>query len=253
MRVAIQTISWGRHLKDVGALLRQIHEIGYEGVEFAQHPGELGPPDVLYESLTRLGLTLVGLAGGALAEKIDHVRRFLFAQKLALLQGSRSAAAVARLPSAYEPYIYVDEWEGQRSQDALADGYTLALHPHMFKSVQTAQEAEEFLRGHPRLRFLPDTAHLKAAGEDVVAVLTRNYARIEALHLKDWAAEFGRAYPFYSRGFVELGKGDVPLDDVIDFLKAKAYRGWLVVEQDASEAPLESARQSRRWLQERGI
>ncbi len=108
-----------------------------------------------------------------------------------------------------QPYIYLDKWEGKAADDALRIGMTLALHPHMFKQIQTTADVDDYLGKHGGLRFLPDTAHLTVAGEDVKAVIDNHYGRIEAIHLKDWTAEYGRAYQFYGRGFVELGEGDV--------------------------------------------
>src|SRR5207245_577614 len=118
---------------------------------------------------------------------------------------------------------------------------------------QTSADAEEYFAKHKSLQFLPDTAHLTVAGEEVVNVIDRYYRRIEAIHLKDWTAEYGRAYQFYARGFVELGKGDVPLENVIKYLNQRSYKKWVVVEQDVARDPFQSAQASRNWLRERGI
>jgi inosose dehydratase len=250
MRVAMQTISWGPHPDNIETMLKEVVDAGYGGVELAQHPKVLGPVPQLYELLQNR-LTLVGVSGGALSEKIAFVEEFIRIDKeKAGAPGIYSIApnAATALGRERSPYVYVDEWEGKRSEDALESNVALALHPHMFKSVQTAQEAENLLKQFPKLRFLPDTAHLTVAGEDVVSTLERNFDQIAAIHLKDWTAEFGRAYQFYSRGFVELGKGDVVLGKILTFLKSRNYQGWLVVEQDASSSPLMSAKSSRVWL-----
>ena len=248
MRVAIQTLSWGRQ-PDVGQMLADVAAVGYAGVELAQHPDVLGPADELHARLTGLGLVCLGLSGGSLDEKCRYMTRYSTAILLAKLQGKSAAAAAAGRRSARpSPYLYVDEWEGQRSVEALV-GNTLALHPHMFKSFQTAREAEELLTRYPDLWLLPDTAHLTVAGEDVIGVLNRNFDRIIAVHLKDWTAEYGRAYHFYSRGFVELGRGDVRPAEVIRFLQLRGYQDWIVVEQDSTTDPVGSARASREWLQ----
>jgi sugar phosphate isomerase/epimerase len=119
----------------------------------------------------------------------------------------------------------------------------------MFKPVQTAQEAEKLLKEHEDLRFLPDTAHLTIAGEDVLELLERNMNRLVGVHLKDWASEFGRSYQFYSRGFgVQFGYGDVRLSEIMEFLKSKKYNGWIVVEQDVADDPPEAVRNCREWL-----
>jgi sugar phosphate isomerase/epimerase len=258
MQVGIETISWGTRVADVGKMLREVKEAGYTGVEFAQHPDELGPVNELYPTLSTLDLRCIGIAGGSLQEKIDFVRNYNAAERVSLVQTrAAKSGGLKWLPDSSagdnQPFIYVDEWEGQSSIDALRIGMTLALHPHMFKGIQTSADAEMYLGKYARLQFLPDTAHLTVAGQDVVKVIDRNYERIQAIHLKDWTAEFGRAYQFYSRGFVELGQGDVLLEEVIRFLKQRNYKRWIVVEQDVTPDPFQSALASRQWLRDHGI
>jgi sugar phosphate isomerase/epimerase len=245
MRLAIQTISWGQH-PDVEQMLRDIASLGYEGVELAQHPDALGTPDELFRRLSEHGLTLVGMAGGSLNEKIEYTTRYVTVVSQAALQAQPRDPESPR-PARLSPYLCVDEWEVERSAAALS-GNRLAVHPHMFKPVQTAREAEALLERYPSLWFLPDTGHLAVAGENVLDVLKQNYDRVIAVHLKDWIADYGRAYQFYSRGFVELGQGDVELSQIIEFLKSKRFGGWLVVEQDTTRDPCASARASRTWL-----
>jgi inosose dehydratase len=257
MQVGIQTISWGTPVRDVAQMLHEIKEAEYAGVEFAQNPDELGPVEALHRTLEGLGLRCLGIAGGSLHEKIDFVRKYTTAAQVSRV-ASRAAkgGGLKRLtyaPGDNPPYLYLDRWEGRSTEDALRIGMTLALHPHMFKEIQTSADAEEYLGKHAGLQFLPDTAHLTVAGEDVTEVIDRHYGRIEAIHLKDWTAEYGRAYQFYARGFVELGEGDVPLEDVIKYLNKRNYRKWVVVEQDVTRDPFCSARKSRQWLRERGI
>ena len=60
-----------------------------------------------------------------------------------------------------------------------------------------------------------------------------------------------------SRGvFPELGKGAVDFAAIVGELKARNYRGWIVVEQDVLPGmgtPLESARNNRRYLEQLGL
>jgi sugar phosphate isomerase/epimerase len=254
MYVAIQTISWGDRVIDVGRMLHEIKDAGYTGVEFYQHPDELGPPEELFRTMYGLGLRCIGIAGGSLNEKVDFVRKYTTAERVSrvslALQSGRKSQPSAPVD---QPYIYLDRWEGRAADDALRAGMTLALHPHMFKQIQTTADVESYLGKHAGLRFLPDTAHLTVAGEDIKAVIDNHFGRIEAIHLKDWTAEYGRAYQFYSRGFVELGQGDVPLGDVIKLLIKRSYKKWVVVEQDAPRNSFRAAVNSRQWLRQFGI
>jgi sugar phosphate isomerase/epimerase len=256
MQVAIQTISWGPRPNDLTGLLREIREAGYTGIEFYQHPADLELPESLYRKLNGLGLRCIGIAGGSLQEKVDFVRGYTRAEQVSLAQNIVAKGLKGRPPITTErttPYIYLDSWEGKAAEDALRIGMKLALHPHMFKQMQTLADVENLLENHTDLRFLPDTAHLTVAGEDIVKAIDHYYDRIDAIHLKDWRAEYGRAYQFYARGFAELGKGDVALEDVIGLLFRRGYKKWVVVEQDVSRDPLRSAVASRDWLRRRGI
>ncbi len=251
MRVAIETILWGQHPESLEKMLQDAKEAGYDGVELWQHPVFLSPAARLYGLLRDLDLCMVGISGGALDEKVPFLRELVAAEDEATRQSPDSHKRVITLPGGRKPHIYVDDWDEEQALKAFDSGFPLALHPHMYKSVQTAREAEALLEKHPKLRFLPDVAHLTVAGEDVVAVLDRNFDRLEAVHLKDWNAEFGRAYQFYARGFTELGRGDVELDKVIGLLKKREYSGWLIVDQDYTPCPRESAIESLRWLRAR--
>lgn len=255
MHVAIQTIAWGAHPRSIKEMLREIKEARYQGVEFAQHPDEIGPVEKLLELLADVRLRFVGIAGGALHERILFVNKFSeLSVKARPRTGKRGRSRKSAQSAMFRsPYVYLDDWEGLDPKSGLQMGPKLAVHPHMFKQIQTASEAERLLEDNNALRFLPDTAHLMVAGDDVVDVIDRNFRRIEAIHLKDWSAEYGRAYQFYSRGFVELGTGDVPVSDVVRYLKRKSFSGWIVVEQDMTEDPFRSANASREWLAKRGI
>ena len=101
--------------------------------------------------------------------------------------------------------------------------------------------------------MLPDVAHLTIANEDPLSVVKDNLDKIVAIHLKDWSPEFGRSYHFYSRGFCELGYGIVEFEALIEILREKNFKGWLVVEQDYSEEPNKSAKKSRDFLEALGV
>jgi sugar phosphate isomerase/epimerase len=249
MQVAMQTMSWGRR-PNVASMLREIKAAGYEGVELGQIPSVFQPITEFRQLLRESGLTLIGVANGSLKEKMGLVDEFV-----SFDQSNRALDAVIGPSSVpIKPYIYIDDWD-PLSTTALAQGYRLALHPHMFKPFQSERDFRPYLENplYAALAFLPDTAHLTVACENVVEVIARFYDRIEAIHLKDWTAEWGRDYLSYSRGFTELGMGEVRLCDVVRFLQSKGYKRWLVVEQEFSDDPVASAVQSRSWLAEQCI
>jgi sugar phosphate isomerase/epimerase len=280
MKVGYQTIPWGRALGDGGReMIETIREAGYAGVEIAQHPEQFGSAKALYELLRdydnpdvehRKELKLLGLAGGAISERIAFIDQLVDAENRDLLARKGKIDRVIGNKRPY-PYVYTDMWDNSGVTDATTKRWTFALHPHMFKPIQTASEALKVLREHPELRFLPDAAHLTIAGEDVIDVLkaafeiqTREedsdqnapnrFGPIIAIHLKDWTSEFGRSYQFYSRGFgVAFGQGEVKLDKIARFLVERGYNGWVVVEQDVVDDLVTAARGCRRWLQDKRI
>jgi sugar phosphate isomerase/epimerase len=234
-RYAVHSISWGH--APLKSLLEDAKTAGYTGVELFQHPRELGGAKPVLEEFLRFGLTLIGVTAGAFEERCEFVKEY--AALLGVDVGDRKV-----------PYIYVDEWrdEDLRFRDALNAGFRLAIHPHMYKPVQTLREAAALLDRYAALRFLPDTAHLTIAGDNPVEAVDAFSQRIDAIHLKDWREDVGRSYQFYGRGFCELGDGDVDLEEVLGMLLRRNFNGWLVVEQDSTQDPFSSAKRSIDWL-----
>lgn len=233
MRVAVHSIPWGRDAT-IEQIAKDAKDAGYEGVELFQHPYRtLNGPKAVADVLQQFGLTLVGVCGGALSDRIRFVNEYA---------GILNVSSI----DTRAPYVYLDEWRKVECIEAMSRGIKLALHPHMFKTVQTLAEAEEYLNSHPFLRLLPDTAHLTIAGDDPFRAIANNANRLAAIHIKDWRRDVGRSYQFYARGFCCLGDGD------IDFTKILAwchrFNGWMVVEMDVAVEPLESTRQSLKWL-----
>ena len=187
----------------------------------------------MFDTLKEFGLELVGVSGGTFSERCDFVKDY--AQECGQSIAHRAV-----------PYVYIDEWRTPEFPAALADGFPLALHPHMFKMIQTMSEAESLLNQFPRLRLLLDTAHLSIAGDNPVSAIQNNQHRLAGIHFKDWQSNVGRSYQFYSRGFCHLGEGDIDLIKVLAALHH--FDGWLVVEQDTSPNPRASIDTSLAWL-----
>lgn len=233
MKFAYQTIIWGSEISDIANVLDIIADAGYQGFEIAQAPSRLGIEGgitTLLELARSKKLELIGLAGGSLR------------QRLAFCESHRSS------------YLYVEGWDEIESPLAIEAGFTLALHPHVFKHVHRLEQAADLLERHPTLKFLPDTAHLYIAGDDPVDAIRTLQGRLAAVHLKDWTPEFGRSSHRYARGFIELGRGVVHPENVISELERQNYEGWVVVEQDCSRSdPQTSVIECAKWLRKRGL
>ncbi len=237
LRYAVQSITWGRAPLD--SMLREIKEAGYEGVELFQSPKSLGGTANIVDAFDHYALQLVGVASGSFADRCQLVREWATNRNLPL--GHLSV-----------PYVYVDEWRDsdERFEKALNEGFRIGLHPHMYKPVQTVKEAKAILDDpkHRQLGFIPDTAHLQIAGDDVAAAIRELSSRLTSIHLKDWKEDVGRSFQFYARGFCELGNGDVDLVPVLSEILKCRFSGWLVIEQDSSPEPCASTSRSLQWL-----
>src|SRR5579872_399823 len=139
IRFGYQTVIWGREIKDLELVLDTIAAFGYQGVEFAQSPANLfirdengfggSRPLADLEELLKLlkfrGLTLVGLSGGALEERIQFCGKFR------------------------DCFLYVED-VGESEWKALSQErpFRLALHPHWFMKVQRLSQARKKLKDY---------------------------------------------------------------------------------------------------------
>ncbi len=237
MRYAIQTIAWDDC--PLETIISDVKAAGYDGIELFQHPKDLGGVASLVQTCRENKITVVGMCAGSFPERCDLVKEFC--KEWGTSIDSQNA-----------PYVYCDEWKSSIHvfSDKLKEGYRVALHPHMYKPIQTMREAEVALNDHLRLLFLPDTAHLTIAGDDPAKAVQKFRRQLAAVHVKDWKVEVGRSFQFYARGFCELGQGDIELGHVLDVLSEAGYGGWLVVEQDSTTTPLDSTKRSLEWLKE---
>jgi inosose dehydratase len=146
-------------------------------------------------------------------------------------------------------------------------GVRTVFHHHCGGFIETPQEVDRLLDGtDPEvLGLCLDTGHYTFGGGDAVKGLSRYGDRVWHVHFKDChrgVAERARTehldyFQAVSEGiFCELGRGQVDFEAVIRLLRARDYRGWIVVEQDVLPgmgSPLESARRNRAYLRDLGI
>ena len=239
MNIGCQTTIWGAKIRNLEETLNAIRDAGYEGVEFHQRPENISERQANFSSqeledlLGERGLTLLGLAGGSLRERLDF---------------SESVKPM---------YLSIDHWDEQVAPAALEAGFTLAFHAHAYKPVQRVDQAQKVLTQNeqPRLKWIPDTGHLSVMNEDILAALRIvSPARIAAVHLKDWSPVYGRSCHRFSLGFTELGQGVVPLHAVLEELANIGFDGWIVVQQERSRlGASKSLFQNARWLEKQGL
>ncbi|MBM3335435.1 TIM barrel protein [Candidatus Sumerlaeota bacterium] len=123
---------------------------------------------------------------------------------------------------------------------AARSGVQVAFHPHQGTLVYTPNDIDR-LAGETDpniIKFAFDTAHLAKSGGDPVALFKKYFTRIAHVHFKDM--KHGH--------FVELGRGDVPIQQIFNVLKYTGYDAWITVELDSTPYPTESATVNRNYL-----
>lgn len=271
IRIANAPVSYGAFELTVGVLpnvpgpeevLDAIAAAGYEGTELGP-PGYLGEDGVLRERLERRGLALAGafvpIRFGDPDEDLGELELTLSlieaaggeARPVLADAGPRRPVDWARLAAGVRRAV-------ERARER---GFEPTFHHHMGSAVQTPEEIEQLLE-LTDVGLLLDTGHLTAAGGDSLQGLRDWQSRINHVHVKDVHLDVlaaARDWDEAWRGgvFCELGAGDADPASFLKDLKASAYSGWLVVEQDWVPRPdddvrrqIEAQPRNRRWLLE---
>ena len=287
VRLGVAPIAWSNDdLPELGGgtsldtCLAEMAQAGYSGTETGgKFPGtvaELGP------ILERHGLALVSgwYSGELLDRSVEEEKRrargqvelfrdlgafaFVYGETARSIQGRRGTP-LARRPSLTDREMAdygrrLDEFAAWVNETC---GAPFAYHHHMGAVVQFEEEVERFLAcTADETGLLFDTGHLRFAGGDPVAAISRWGGRIRHVHCKDVRADVLAGVDWERDSFLDAvlaGVFTVPGDGMIDFgavaraLMAAGYEGWLLVEaeQDPAKAdPLEYSAKGREALAE---
>ncbi|GBF75642.1 hypothetical protein PA598K_04062 [Paenibacillus sp. 598K] len=231
---------------DMEGTLRQIAEMGYEGVEFAGYAGV--PADRMRDLLQELNLKAIG----------SHVSLDSLINDL---QGEIAYLKTIGATYAIIPYVGEEVRESAETWQALFDrmqsigetmkenGLTLCYHNHAFEFDLKIDGEYVFDAMYSKLdaavlQCEMDLGWVQYAGEDPLAYIAKYAGRLPLLHLKDFR-EGPKDQPIDT---VELGQGDLSLLPIIE-AAGQAGVQWIIVEQDrCANPPLESVRTSREWL-----
>jgi nitrogen-specific signal transduction histidine kinase/sugar phosphate isomerase/epimerase len=236
VRFGFRTNLWGPYdgLREALPLIR---DAGFAGVEIAQVPDALGPPNEFLGRLDEHGLQLIGLTGGTLEKRMNYLPPDFKHGKNRLEQ----------------PYFSLDRWEPQRGQCELAikEGYRLALHSRYPERATRLDYVWQLLNEQKQLEWLPDTAHLYIAWANVEHAFTTRPERLAGVHVKDWTSIFGHSTYNVAKGFVEPGRGEVFQSFNLWKTLQEADFGekWLVMEIDyARFSAAQSVWECAKWL-----
>lgn len=121
-------------------------------------------------------------------------------------------------------------------------GMIQALHPHLQTIVENDDDVQAVLDASD-VGWTFDMGHLAIGGTDPLEFLDQAYDRIRHVHLKDvhldlaapvFAGEQSIMQGVQAGMFCNLGKGDVPIADIVMELERRGYDQWYVLEQDAA-------------------
>jgi sugar phosphate isomerase/epimerase len=133
-------------------------------------------------------------------------------------------------------------------------GVRLCYHPEVGLIGQNREELGRIMDAtHPEYFSLcPDTAHLLAAGCDLLEVFRTYRSRIFHVHYKDfdfnWRNDDVTKAGLHG-GFVELGTGVVDFPALTKVLVSSGYNGWVMLEMDPPRlTPLETAQKNKQYV-----
>lgn len=114
---------------------------------------------------------------------------------------------------------------------------TGAIHNHLGNTIESQEELDYLMREVPEATLLLDIGHLAGANGNIQKTLEMYYDRIAAVHFKDIFFKDENAEVWNNRlRFCELGGGNKPgfvdWQGTAEFLKAKGYDKWVLVEHD---------------------
>jgi len=288
------TVGIDPHVPDAVSVLDAVQREGYDGIDLGPI-GYLGTRDTLHEHLASRGLRLAGgymplplsdPAGmePAIAELRTLLDLFDTVQGRDQVPGPKPTLADAgsgarrlapgRAHSDRSLGLQPEGWDrlATNLQEAIelcrSRGYDPTFHHHAGTYVEAPWEIEELL-ARSDVGLCLDTGHLVLGGGDPVRAVRDWGPRINHVHLKDVQRsvidavirEGGDMMQVWRRGaFCRLGTGDLDIDAILQGLRARDYRGWLVVEQDVIPGP-ETAPDSaavdqdknRAYLRSRGL
>ncbi|AZQ61062.1 sugar phosphate isomerase/epimerase [Flammeovirga pectinis] len=131
-------------------------------------------------------------------------------------------------------------------------GITLSYHNHQFEFIEeegvTPFEILESRLDPSLVKFELDIFWLQAAGHSPLEMMKKLGNRVDLIHLKNIKSNTNYLHqPITNGQFVTLGNGIIDINKVVE-QAAKQGVKYCFIEQDHSDQPLESVKESIEWL-----
>ena len=224
MKISVTTYPWGKLQtpRELGKVLGEIEKMGFEGVglEF----------DLLPPALKKNPDKVPALVKGAHLEN----------------GGTYSPGTLSRIKwakASETPLIWFSLKAPDRktalekvrrfAKTASENGVTASLHNELYSSFQTSSELKQAMSQIKELTMCLDTAHGTAAGVDIEKTIDEYRDRITLVHLKDLRAKIPMNKVVFERDFVNVGRGIIDLQSVVNKLKDVGYSRELMLEIEA--------------------
>ncbi|MES2387712.1 MAG: TIM barrel protein [Bacteroidota bacterium] len=263
--IGCAAITWGNNLE---AALDEISELGFKGIQLRGNAYDLWKekPEKLWKEMKSRNLTCPVFSAGEanfntsdddklldeLLEKAEFFAR-IGAQFAQLTNGMRPKNEAELTPELIKKFSHR---LNEIAEEFTRLGLTVVYHNHMGQLGQKPEETDAILSqtDPTNVAFLLDIAHYWQGGGDPVRCLKRYENRIPIIHLKDVRqdAEDPTKYKF-----VELGQGQLPVQDFMTAMEQTKFRGWGMVELDSPTSKDKTAKQcteiSRQFIIDQGF
>lgn len=269
VRFGVSPIAWANDdMPELGGdtpletILREAHEIGFEGVELGgKFPRQA---DALKAALSPYSLDCVGgWYSGSLLQQDANAEIDALHEHLALLKAMGSTVFVfaetsnathnnKSAPLSAAPRLEQADWRvfGERLSEVAeyiaAQGLRFAYHHHLGTVVETQADVDAFIAAtSTAVGFTLDTGHAALGGVKTLQIIERHPARIAHVHCKDVRGPIHAEARRTGKSFLDgvlAGMFTVPGDGGIDFaavmqaLKRIGYSGWIIVEAEQDPA-----------------
>lgn len=244
---------WGLELPRERVLAEMV-EVGLGATELGSVGYLPTDPGELRALLDTFGLDLIGgFVPLVLHDPSTRDAAIAAAQEAAdLLGGAGATEFITAMVASWEwgPRIELDDgaWDHTAAllleieEVVAARGMRQALHPHLGTMLERRDDVRRLL-DRSEIGWTFDTGHLMIGGYDPLDFVADAGDRIRHVHLKDVHLELAEPVFHGEQTIMEgvqggmfcpMGRGDVPIAEVVRLMELRGYEGWYVLEQDVA-------------------